>query len=404
MQNEELDLLTAEPSPFGSAWRPSAQQEWLLRASLWEGEDGRNAWNEWIGQVDIQNLDPGSYRLLPLLYLNLRALGVEHPELERIHGVYRYHWYRNQLLMRRATIALTTLHEHKIPTMLLKACALIPLYYKNPAARPMDDVDVLVPTERAREAMQVLEKIGWNPWFGPVSEYSNQFLERHYAHTMRDKDGFTLDLHRHMMYMDTRQDADVDFWASAITFEFEGIETHALHPSDQLLHLCAHGSVWNPISPIRWAADAMVLLRNATVDWDRFAAQAAKRDLVLAARSEIEYLKTALRAPVPDKVMDALHTLPVSAFDRLQYRVNLLPYTKRGGVEKLWYHYEHYRRYGSVYKDENVLLRFPAFLRDTWGLKKTRDVPGHMARYVLRKLGLPTTKNHTNRAILEDEK
>lgn len=399
---------TSPPAPtapqFGSSWRPSVEQELLLRAALWDGGEGRAAWNEWIGQVDVQNLDAGSYRLLPLLYLNLRELGIEHPELERIHGVYRFHWYRNQLLMRRGAMALRALHAADISTMLLKACALIPLYYKNPAARPMDDVDVLVPTEKARQAMQLLEKMGWNPWFGKEAEYTDQFLERHYAHTLRDKDGFTLDLHRHMMYFDTRRDADADFWKTAITFEFEGITTHALHPSDQLLHLCIHGSVWNPISPIRWVADSMVLLRNAKIDWDRFMEQATKRDLVLAARSEVEYLKTALLAPVPDDVMAALHQLPVSNFDRLQYRVNTMPYTRRGAMEKLWYHYEHYRRFGDMYQNENVLVRFPAFLRDTWGLKKTRDVPMHMARFALRRLGINSEVKSSNPALLKDEK
>lgn len=388
----------------GSSWRPSAQQELLLRAALWEGDAGREAWDDWIGQVDIQTLDAGSYRLLPLLYLNLRALEIEHPEVERIHGVYRYHWYRNQLLMRRGALALDALHDAGITTMLLKACALIPLYYKNPAARPMDDVDVLVPTPDARKAMQVLEKLGWNPWFGQEADYTDQFMERHYAHTLRDKDGFTLDLHRHMMYFDTRRDADVEFWKGAISFEFEGIATHALHPSDQLLHLCVHGSVWNPVSPIRWAADSMMVLRNAEIDWDRFMEQAKQRDLVLAARSEIEYLKTALGAPVPDEAMTALNRLPVSNFDRLQYRVNITPYSERGGVEKLWYHYEHYRRFGEMYQNENVLVRFPAFLRDTWGLKKTREVPMHMARYVLRKLGLYNEPHHTNPVLLKEER
>lgn len=196
-----------------------------------------------------------------------------------------------------------------------------------------------------------------------------------------------LDLHRHMMYFDSRREADTDFWQAAIPLTLEGVETRALHPSDQLLHMCAHGTVWNPVSPIRWAADAFVLLRETTVDWDRFMAQAAKRDLVLAARNEIEYLRTALRAPIPDTVIDALGKLPVSNFDRLQYRVNILPPTERGAAEKLWYHFEHYRRFGDMYQNENVLLRFPAFLRDTWGLKTTREVPAHMARYVLRRFG-----------------
>lgn len=387
----------------GGDWHPSPQQELLLQAALWQGDAARTAWDEWIAQVDIQHLDYGSYRLLPLLYLNLRALDIEHPELERIHGVYRYHWYRNQLLMRRGALAVRALQDAKIPTMMLKASALIPLYYRNPGARPCDDIDILVPTHEARHAMETLAGIGWSPWFGDLAGYTDQFVERHYAHTFRNGEQFHLDLHRHMMYFDTRRDADDDFWAAAIPFEFEGNASHALCPSDQLLHVCVHGTVWNPVSPIRWAADAFVVLREATIDWERFMQQAVKRDLVLAARNEIEYLKTALRAPVPDEVIAAMKKMPVSNFDRLQYRVNTMPYTERGAAEKLWYHYEHYRRFGDMYQNENVLLRFPAFLRDTWGLKTTREVPGHMARFALKKLGLRSNPSRDSLAMLKDE-
>lgn len=387
----------------GGNWLPSPPQELLLRAALWDGDEARAAWHEWIGQVDIQYLDNGSYRLLPLLYLNLRALNIEHSQLERIHGVYRYHWYRNQLLMRRGALAVRALQAAQIPTMMLKASALIPLYYRNPGARPCDDIDILVPTREARRAMETLVAIGWSPWFGDLAGYTDQFVERHYAHTFRNGEEFHLDLHRHMMYFDTREYADEDFWAAAIPLDFEGNASHALCPADQLLHVCVHGTVWNPVSPIRWAADAFVVLRESKIDWERFVRQAAKRDLVLAARNEIGYLKTALRAPIPDEVIEALRKLPVSNFDRLQYRVNTLPFDERGAAEKLWYHYEHYRRFGNMYQNENVLLRFPAFLRDTWGLKTTREVPGHMARYALKKLGQRSAAPNEKLSLLKDE-
>lgn len=396
------EIRKSDPT-YGSAWRPSEGQEWLLRACLWNGDDARAAWQEWLARTDLQRLDSGSYRLLPLLYLNLRALKIEHPSLERIQDVYHSYWYRNQLLFRRAAPVLRALHDANISTLLLKASALIPLYYHDPAVRPMDDMDVLVPTQLARPAMEILEHLGWHLLLGTVADHSDQYLSRHHSHAMRHADGFDLDLHHHVMYFDQRQNADDDFWQAAIPCEFESVATHALHPADQLLHICAHGMGWNLVPPIRWAADAFVLLRESQMDWDRFLAQCAKRDLVLGARNAVEYLATALCAPVPNSVLNALRQMPASSFDRLQYHVNISPPTESGAAEKFWYFYEQYLRFGDKHQSENALLRFPDFLRDTWSLHSTRQVPGYMARYVWRRLHRRTRAQPHSHSLFEDK-
>src|SRR5947208_1037833 len=76
---KRLDVST---SPLQSCW-PTAQQELLLRAVLAKGEQALTAWQEWKADIDIENLDEGSTRLLPLLCRNLKNEGVNDPLMAR---------------------------------------------------------------------------------------------------------------------------------------------------------------------------------------------------------------------------------------------------------------------------------------------------------------------------------
>ena len=71
----------------GGCW-PTWEQESLLKAALLQGEEAIKAWHKWKSRVDVDQLDPGSLRLLPLLYRNLRTHGVEDPLMNRFKGIY----------------------------------------------------------------------------------------------------------------------------------------------------------------------------------------------------------------------------------------------------------------------------------------------------------------------------
>jgi hypothetical protein len=381
---------------FGGNWKPSPQQELLLRAALWQGDDARAAWEQWSSQNDLRLLDLGSHRLLPLLYLNLLSLQIQHPWLPDLHNVYRSHWYRNQLKLRRAGKTVELLDAANIPTLLLKACALIPLYYRDPGARPMSDIDLLVPTLRAREALNLLHNAGWEPTMRPMQEMAEGYFQRLHAHGLRTKDWFDLDLHRHVFTYETRVDGDTELWAGAIPLNVQGTKTLALHPADQLLHICAHGVEWNLVSPVRWAADAYMVLSHAEIDWQRFLDHVSAYELVLVSRHLLQYLADTLGAPIPTHVLEALRQMPVTRREQILYELSVRPHSEHNTTLKLWYHYGQYRRVMHVYKNENWLLRFPAFLRDTWALPKTSDVPKYILRFatnwVARRVS-PITKS-----------
>ncbi|MCA1552816.1 MAG: nucleotidyltransferase family protein, partial [Chloroflexi bacterium] len=87
-------------------------------------EPAREAWREYRTALDLDHIDHGSQRLLPLLYRNLLALGIDDPLLTRIKGVYRYHWLRNQLQLQFLATLLRALDESGVPVLVLKGAAL----------------------------------------------------------------------------------------------------------------------------------------------------------------------------------------------------------------------------------------------------------------------------------------
>jgi len=70
----------------------------LLQAALQNQSEALTAFAAWQGTVDIDDLPPGQFELLPLLYRNMQRAGLEeHPWLPRLKGIYRRAWYANQL-------------------------------------------------------------------------------------------------------------------------------------------------------------------------------------------------------------------------------------------------------------------------------------------------------------------
>lgn len=350
----------------GSFW-PAQLQEVLLRAALLEGGDAVEAWREWRSRVDIDNvdrLDPGSYRLLPLLYHNLKNLYPEDPIMMKLKGVYRLTWYKNQMLFHTITSLLRSFHHAGINTMVLKGAALTLLCYRDYGLRPMNDFDVLVHTRDALSAVRLLRELGWPPLeFNPDEKY----ISVSYSHGFADKTGREFDLHWHLFSQCRTPDADDDFWSDATLTDFQGVPAHVLSPTDQLLHVCVHGAEWNITPPFRWVADAMMILRNtqAVIDWDSLISKAARRRLTLPLRDTLYYLKETFHAPVSSEVLRKLTDTPIPLLDRIEYRIAINPPTPWTAAIDLWC--QHSRLMGNAHPLSKV-AGFPKFLQCIWGI------------------------------------
>lgn len=353
---------------LGGCW-PTEQQELLLKAALLTGDPAIQAWERWISQVDLNALDQGSLRLIPLLGRNLSRLKVEHPQMKKLKGTHRHCWFSNQTLFFEMAGVVRTFQEAGIPVMILKGVALALLFYKDCGARRMEDFDILIPYERAADGLAIMRGYGWTPETAIPYPTPETYFRANHSRGFTDSFKRSLDLHWHLLMECSQPEADTDFWDAAVTTEFHGLTVFALCPTDQLLHVCVHGLRWNWMPPLRWVADAQTILETTPqIDWNRLVEQARKRQLILPLTAALEYLRHLLNAPIPEEVPRRLKETPVSHGEPIEYAARVQPYELLGPVLLLRSTYVFYLRSAGHLNRFSRLLGFPRYLHYMSGL------------------------------------
>jgi Uncharacterised nucleotidyltransferase len=373
---------SAPAEPWGAvalqrdAW-PSPAQELLLSATLMPDERALHAWAQVRAQIDIAGLDGATLALLPALRKNLLALGVDDELLSLFKGVHRYSWARNQMLLAPMIPMVQALERAGIATLLLKGAAFVADTRLDAGMRPMNDIDVLVPTGQTRAAIDVLVEMGLAPvgevpaWY--VAEYAPRFVP---SHGFRDELDRQLDLHWHVLHASCQPEADDDFWAAAESIELLGVRTRALCPSDELLLVILHGLRWNAIPTYRWVVDAALLCAGAIgpIDYDRLVEQARKRRVTVTLAAGLDYLRRVADSPVPPRIVRALGSRRPLMFERAELRAQMTQPRLRSRVQwAILYHQQHLRRELAL-ASRPTLVRHLRLARRRLGIERVRDL------------------------------
>lgn len=377
--NTPLDRFVPLPASHqetGYVW-PTPEQQWMLRAAIMPDRAGRDAWDQWIAVADIDHLDIGSFRLIPLLYRNLKRLGVEHELMGRFRGIHRRAWYQNQTALHRLSGLLRSMHESGIPTLILKGAALAILYYKDIGLRPMTDIDVLVPVNKAPDAIGFLRQSGWKPVEALPGRITADYLSAIKAcNLVRDQSDLQMDLHWHVFQECLEPDSDRDLWERSVSLICGGVETRALSPADQFLHICAHAMEWNAIAPMRWVADAMtVLSASPDLDWDHVLRQARKRRLVLILQTMLPYLRSLVDAAIPNPVISRLRDLPVTRLEHEWMKIRTRGISRLTVTDLFRVRYGLYKRSALHSRFHPAILGFPRYMQLAWGMDHWWQLP-----------------------------
>ncbi len=292
-------------------------QELLLKSALLSGEEALDAWRKWQNKIDWEeHLDQGSFRLLPLLYVNLQKHGVDDPSMGKLKGIYRNAWSKNQTLFHEMAKVVGYLQNAGIKTMLLKGASLSLLYYKNNGVRPMADIDVLVSFKQARQACELLQKARWiSPL--PLSE-----LDFIFGHAVQLKNSLDKEFDLHWRPFNSCGDEhEKDFWDRAMPVKMANVNSLAPNPTNMLFHVIIHGMAWNPIPSIRWIADAITLINSNdfTIDWQQLTNMARKHYLSLRLKNGLQYLYDNFHPSIPSSAMKSAANLPVSYLEKIEY-------------------------------------------------------------------------------------
>ena len=305
------------------SWRPTPDQRLLLIAALGTGDAVAQSFAAWTRCVRGADLDVASTRLLPLLEDNLRAHGIEDERMAGWQAIRANTWLDNRLLFHEAGAVLADLRRARIDVRVLKGAALSVLAYGDESLRPMSDVDLLVQVGAARDAIAILERAGWVPEFAPATA----LIPYQHAVGFSNATGGRCDLHWQLL-ADGRQDlGDDDYWEAPTPFELAGEAASAMSPTDQLLHVCVHGALWNSTPTPRWIADAVCLLQTFTssIDWPLLARRISERGLVSPVQATLSYLDRLIGGVVPPEGLSLIRSVVAPGAERLVHRCRQSP-------------------------------------------------------------------------------
>jgi hypothetical protein len=327
--------------PIGEAIRLTHDQELLLRAILCEGQDSVASWYAWRRQIALIDVDSHSQRLLPLVFVKLRSMGIDDPELTKYKGIGRYIWVKNQLYLREAQSVLRSIAQAGIPAMPVKGIALTPLYYADLRLRPMEDLDIFVTPDSVTDAARLLGNQGWTSTFADQI-HSRGFLRTRNAATFTNASGIELDVHWHLFPECCDPAADNIFWQQTQEVDLDGLLTKTLNDTDHLFHACVHGGILGEAGAMRWIVDSAQILHTREIDWNRFLALCQTFDLVQRLQRTLGLLSDTFNLPVPASVLARLAALRPSRTELWHDRIGasrLHPFFKAA----VW-RYAHYRR------------------------------------------------------------
>jgi len=402
--SDNATIHAMEQNAFQPGCWPTEMQELLLKACLLEGQPAMEAWVNWKSRIDIDWIDEGSNRLLPLLYHNLSPLGIEDPILTRAKSVYRYQLTKTHIMFHRVMPLIGELRNGGIDVLLLKGSALILNYYKNFGIRPQLDIDIMVKPENVDRAAFLLQQQGLR------CEYQQSVSTiKRFRHSCGFAGGAEkrLDLHWHIMHPTSDKETVSAIWQSATVTSYNDRSLLTMSPTHHLLHSCTHGLRWNQHAPCRWVADAMMILRNAepTIDWQMLNSLATDLQVSAVLQAAFRYLNVSFQAKIPDTVIAELEANPINRMERVAFYVHTRNKSKVYG--NLLKYTVDYIRYESPKGFLKKVINYPKYLQICWNTQTLLLMPFELiSQVVSQKVGRWKSRRafKRNKAILDTEK
>ncbi len=276
---------------------PTEAQLDLVKAAIMPADQAAPAWQQWKSRgLQITDIDGPSFVLLPQLWANRSAAGVDEHDLPLLKGVYRQTFANNAARLSAGVEAAQLLGDAGIATVFFKGAGVMALAGR-PGLRFIGDVDILVPEQDARRAIEVLSAAGYR------SVAAGPAVGMAHAWGCLNSDGFSVDLHWWAL-KPAGDDGPVFETAQRVTLLGRPI----LVPSaaESLIVIVANAFQVSG-SPLRWIADAMLLFaEGGEVDWDTLLDRARRPGVMPGLAVGLDYLAREFGAPVPAAVLDEL--------------------------------------------------------------------------------------------------
>lgn len=205
------------------------------------------------------------------------ALGQDAADITQLRRLAKVSEFQLAFLNQRLRRTLEEFARAGIEVVLLKGAGLALSAYSDVSDRPMGDVDLLVPADRAVEAWQLAVNAGWVP--RRDIEADRAYDEHHHLSPLEDPFGIGVGLEVHTELFSLQAPFSLNaeaVWKEARRMHAGTVTVWVPEVHHQLLHSCLHFAWSHEASFGAWRTirDVMTILDSHTVDWDKFVALA----------------------------------------------------------------------------------------------------------------------------------
>ncbi|MBN1201876.1 MAG: nucleotidyltransferase family protein [Anaerolineae bacterium] len=276
-----------------------------------------SAWPEIINAALENRLAPVLWWTVSRAELNLNTI----PGWQAVVQRSRRTAISYTLLMHTQAQVNTALAAANIPALWLKGIALAHMIYPQPTLRPMSDLDVLIPYEQRRDALAVVEGLGYqHPDPHKVVSGFDDSQMHHYV--LIGGGNIIIELHHQLASRDVMPDPAQTAWfwtqTQPLTVENAGPDSFlTLTPTAHLLHLCTHSIAQHGEGQVRLQQhfDVHLLITNEAINWPLVIDQAVELKWTYAVERALTLVSRLFGTPVPKAVITALHTRRPSGED-----------------------------------------------------------------------------------------
>jgi hypothetical protein len=354
------------------------EEELLLRLAFSDDREAR-ALSSRAAAIAVDRLPDGSAAILPHVYQRLLAMGDKEASLQRLKGVYRSSWTRNQLLCARLRAVLDALVVVEVVPLLLRGMRLACTFYDDLALRPVRHIEVFVEPPEFDRAVGVLTRMDWSMvtevapgtrlgqvGFGSAADVAC-VLGRELPRELRPA-------HRG--------------WANGtgtrpVQDQFDGRPILVLDAIDELL--LATSARTKPAGILQALVDAHTMIETLgpDLDWQDLVERAADRALSFRVLDVLSYLRVTLSTPVPHEVLADLARSATTGRERVICALEAMEGGVLGGFPVTL---AEFARTTEAQSLPRAVHGLPGYLQHAWAIDRARHLPARMIRKGVSRL------------------
>ncbi|MFO0992058.1 MAG: nucleotidyltransferase family protein [Hyphomicrobiales bacterium] len=267
------------------------------------------AWKEWRRGYALDETPWNEVRLLGTVSRRIDWLEPNADISPRIRGIQKFLYSQSQMCLVGAVKSLRSLSAGGIPMLFMKGAARVASNDRDARERLVRDIDLLVPISHMDEAYDRLVAEGWELRGAWQRKWRNiDKIASHHAWSM-SKGKSEIDLHHFSNNINRLVGDDECLWARAGKFTWRGISVHVPSATDNLIIAIIHGLRWSRECNADWIIDGFAALSTHEVDWPLMLEEVEKRRIAAIIHAGLWYMRTALAAPVPGEVFEALQQM-----------------------------------------------------------------------------------------------